>query len=178
MYSKNQKKNFQNIFKPKFSIAGWVSNLLFPISLIIIIIFIFQSSIVINAFSYVTIIPLTIALIVFVFFGAIYPTMKYIVTKDYIVAKCGPFRYRIKIDSIIEIKEVNLKYLPISEGWKLPGYALFSISYGNVNKKVKMCSTSITKKIMILRIENGDIYGINPDDSHGFIQCVKSNNMQ
>ncbi len=105
-----------------------------------------------------------------VFFAAILVTMRYFVTDSHVILRCGPFRWTIPINDIRSIIERDVGWLPISEGWKLPGYALFKIQCADVGR-VRMCGTALTKRILL--IDTGkDLWGITPADVDGFVQAL------
>jgi len=104
------------------------------------------------------------------FFTAILPTMRYEVGGGEIVLRCGPFRWRIAIGSIRRIAERDLEYLPWSEGWKLPGYTLFSIRYGDVGS-VRMCAASMCKRVLVIETDASK-WGLTPADTQGFLNAV------
>lgn len=104
------------------------------------------------------------------FFGLILFTMKYFVSESQVILRCGPFRWKIPAADIRSIVEKDVGYMPVSEGWKLPGYALFNIDTADVGP-VRMCSTSLTKRILL--IETGkDLWGITPADVDGFVAAL------
>lgn len=92
-----------------------------------------------------------------IFFLSIFPTMKYSVGAGTVVLSCGPFKWLIPVSNICSIKEDELEYLPKSQGWKLPGYALFRIEFAHIGI-VRMCATSLTKRILLISTdtENGE----------------------
>ena len=105
-----------------------------------------------------------------IFFTAIFVTMKYFVTDSQVILRCGPFRWKIPIGDIRSIVERNVGWLPISEGWKLPGYALFKIQCADVGP-VRMCSTALTKRILL--IDTGkELWGMTPGDVEGFVAAL------
>lgn len=104
------------------------------------------------------------------FFAAILPAMKYEVSESLVTLRCGPFRWHIPIGDIQTIVEKNVGWLPVSEGWKLPGYALFKISCADVGS-VRMCSTALTRRILLIQTA-GDIWGITPADPAGFVAAL------
>ena len=110
-------------------------------------------------------------MIVDMFFLSIYPTMKYSVGDGIIVLSCGPFKWTILIRSIRSITEKDLEYLPLSEGWKLPGYTLFKIRYGGIGR-VRMCATAMTKRILLIETDT-DVWGISPTDVDSFIATIR-----
>jgi len=116
-------------------------------------------------------IPLVFGAVV-VFFAVIEPSMKYTVTPSEVIPSCGPFRWRIPISEIRSIVERNLSWLPWAEGWKIPGYALFTIRYGDVGT-VRMCATSMTRRVLVIETDQG-LWGITPQDEKGFIAAVES----
>lgn len=105
------------------------------------------------------------------FFAFILPTMKYVVDDSTLILRCGPFHWKITIADIRTIVERNLSWLPWSEGWKLPGYALFKIEYGDVGA-VRMCATRLTKRIVVIKAGN-ELWGITPADVDGFIAALQ-----
>ncbi len=163
------------VFKPRFSIIGWVSNIFFAVVLaavLIIVLSMFKKgdtgSLIALIIEVVLLIPILIAAL---FFLAIYPTMRYIIENDTLALKCGPFKWIVSIQNIKSITEKDLKYLPYSEGWKLPGYALFKIRYGDVGA-VKMCATALTKRILLIETDS-ELFGITPDNVDQFISALK-----
>jgi hypothetical protein len=64
-----------------------------------------------------------------------------------------------------------LGYLPLSEGWKLPGYTLFKIRYGGIGP-VRMCATSMTKRILVIETDT-DVWGITPTDVDSFVATIR-----
>jgi len=105
-----------------------------------------------------------------IFFAVILFTMKYFVINSHVILRCGPFRWKIPIADIRSIVEKDVGYLPISQGWKLPGYALFKIDCADVGP-VRMCSTSLTKRILLIETGN-DLWGITPADVEGFVAAL------
>jgi hypothetical protein len=104
------------------------------------------------------------------FFAVILPTMKYVVTEAQVILSCGPFRWKIPICDIQTVVEKNVGWLPISEGWKLPGYALFKIDCADVGT-VRMCATSLTRRILLIQTAD-DLWGITPADPEGFVAAL------
>jgi len=106
-----------------------------------------------------------------IFFAAILLTMKYFVTGSHVILRCGPFRWKIPTGDIRSIVERDVGWMPVSEGWKLPGYALFKIQCADVGP-VRMCSTALTKRILL--IDTGkDLWGITPGDVEAFVAALK-----
>jgi hypothetical protein len=116
-------------------------------------------------------IPLVFGAVV-AFLAVIEPSMKYTVTQSEVIPSCGPFRWRIPISEIRSIVERNLSWLPWADGWKIPGYALFTIRYGDVGT-VRMCATSMTRRVLVIETDQG-LWGITPQDEEGFIAAVES----
>ena len=108
--------------------------------------------------------------LVVLFFAAIVPTMKYVVTDSEVILSCGPFRWRIPVDQIRSIVQKDLKWLPLSEGWKIPGYALFKIRYGQIGT-VRMCAMALTKRIVVIDAGR-HLWGITPADLDGFVSAI------
>ena len=108
---------------------------------------------------------------VVVSFAAILPTMKYVIDSSRLILRCGPFHWEITLADIHAIVERNLSWLPWSEGWKLPGYALFKIEYGDVGQ-VRMCATRLTKRILVIKAGN-ELWGVTPADVEGFVEALR-----
>ena len=108
------------VFKPRFSITGWIT------SLGLIILFLLLSWVIWVGekglyFLFVFAMILVFGfLLVALFFLAIYPTMRYEMRENALRLVCGPFDWRIPYSEIKEIVKTNLKYYPTSTGWKLP----------------------------------------------------------
>jgi hypothetical protein len=160
------------VFKPRLSIAGWIFSILLPAAMALLLWAILQ----INNRPVVLLIAgaiiCSLLLAVFLFFLAIYPTMRYYVSDDSLLLICGPFRWSIPKSDIRSIEEKDLACLSFSEGWKLPGYALFSIHYGGGRDPVRMCATAVAKNIMLLRTPT-DTLGITPSDPEAFRRELK-----
>lgn len=105
-----------------------------------------------------------------IFFLSIFPTMKYSVGADTVALSCGPFKWRIPISNICSIKEDDLEYLPWSQGWKLPGYALFRIEYSRIGI-VRMCATSLTTRVLLISTGT-EKWGITPADVDSFRAAI------
>jgi hypothetical protein len=105
-----------------------------------------------------------------IFFLCIFPTMKYSVGAGTVVLSCGPFKWLIPISSICSVREDDLEYLPKSQGWKLPGYALFRIEYGRVGI-VRMCATSLTTRVLLISTDTGK-WGVTPADVGSFRAAI------
>jgi hypothetical protein len=111
-----------------------------------------------------------IPVLIVAFFAAIVPTMKYTVTDSEVILSCGPFHWRIPVHQIRSMVEKDLGWLPLSEGWKIPGYALFKIRYRQIGS-IRMCATALTKRILI--IDTGThLWGITPADLDGFVTAA------
>lgn len=104
------------------------------------------------------------------FFAAILPTMRYVVTATDLVLHCGPFSWTIPIASIQLISEADLGFLPWSDGLKLPGYSLFTIRYSDAGA-VRMCATAVTSRIVLLKAE-GHLWGVTPADVPAFVSAI------
>ncbi len=96
--------------------------------------------------------------------------MKYEVNNESIVLRCGPFHWTIVISDIRSVTEKDLDYVPLSEGWKLPGYTMFSMRFGDVGR-VRMCATSMTKRIVLIETDQ-DVWGVTPNDVPGFVCAI------
>ncbi len=105
------------------------------------------------------------------FFAAILPSMKYRVSASDVTLRCGPFRWSIPIASIRSVAEVDLGILPFSDGWKVPGYALFTIRYSGA-RRVRMCATSVARRVVVIETD-GDSWGVTPADPVGFMGAIE-----
>ncbi|MEW6686923.1 MAG: PH domain-containing protein [Candidatus Edwardsbacteria bacterium] len=169
----------KKIFKPQFSLTGWISS---------IIILLISSLIVFAILKAIPFIPKGIPLHEHILFGVtfimaccfllaslgfllIYPTMRYEVENGYLILRCGPFRSKISIKDCEIIGTHTLKYHPTSTGWKIPGYALFRVYYADAGY-VKMYSTAMLRNILLIQTEK-EIYGITPADEEGFIKEIE-----
>jgi hypothetical protein len=159
------------VFKPRFSIVGWLSSL----GLIAIFSLVFWFCWVGEKSLYflfvIAMILIAGFLLVALFFLAIYPTMRYEMRQKTLNLICGPFNWNTPYSEIKEISKTNLKYHPSSTGWKLPGYAIGRIYYAD-RGDVRMCSTSMCKDITLIKTQ-GPLYGITPRDEEKFIEALK-----
>ena len=119
------------------------------------------------------VVPLGVLSVPALFFLIIFPSIRYKVLSDSLLLRCGPFRWRITIQSIRSITEKNLSYLPLSEGWKLPGYALFSITFGDVGR-VRMCASSLTRHVLLVETDNDELWGITPENVDGLLEAIRA----
>jgi len=108
-------------------------------------------------------------IISFIFF-VWYPTMRYELSKEKLVLKCGPFKSEIILSSIKEIRKKDLKYHPSSTGWKLPGYCLFRVKYTDEDW-VRMYSRAILKNVIIIETDK-EKYGITPANEESFLKDI------
>lgn len=104
------------------------------------------------------------------YFAAILPTMRYVVTATDLELRCGPFCWTIPIDAIESVSESNLGFLPWSDGLKLPGYTLFTIRYSDAGS-VRMCATAVTSRIVLVKTKDW-VWGVTPDDVPSFVQAL------
>ncbi|UCB53265.1 MAG: PH domain-containing protein [Candidatus Zixiibacteriota bacterium] len=112
-------------------------------------------------------------LLVALFFLVIYPTMRYEVRGDVLRLVCGPFNWSIPYSEIREITKANLKYHPSSTGWKLPGYAIGKVYYKD-RGDVRMCATSMRKKVTLIKKTDGSLYGVTPRDEREFVDSLRN----
>ncbi|GAB4329880.1 MAG: hypothetical protein Kow0037_05240 [Calditrichia bacterium] len=161
-----------NTFKPAPSLAGWISG----ISLVCILM---ASSLLVwplagqNIFLFLlSFLPLLVFLLVCLFFLIIFPTMRYILGEASLILKCGPFHWEIPYREIEEIEKANLAYHPSSTGWKLPGYTLFKVYFAD-RGEIRMCSTRMTKDILLIKTGNGDVFGITPENETEFVRKLQ-----
>lgn len=159
------------MFRPRFSIAGWISS----IGLIVFFLLVAWISYVSEKSLYFLFVLAMILvfgfLVVALFFLAIYPTMRYEMRRDVLRLVCGPFKWDIPYSEIKEITKGNLKYHPSSTGWKLPGYTIGRVYYKN-RGDVRMCATGMCKSITL--IETYDtVYGVTPRDERKFVESLQ-----
>jgi hypothetical protein len=110
--------------------------------------------------------------LVFIVFASWFPTMRYILEEDRLVLRYGPvLNYAIPLDSIRGMRRRDLAMSLVSS-FRLPGIALFEVLYGDVGR-VKMCSTSALKGILLIETDGG-LYGITPDDEEQFVSAVRA----
>ena len=159
------------VFKPRFSIAGWISSLgLIILFLLLAWIIWFGEKGLYFLFVFAMILIFGF-LLVALFFLAIYPTMRYEIRRDALHLVCGPFSWRIPYSEIKEITKANLKYHPSSTGWKLPGYTIGKVYYKD-RGDVRMCATSMCKNITLIKTDKS-LYGVTPRDEGAFINALK-----
>jgi hypothetical protein len=169
---REQSLNLHTVFKPRFSIVGWAVSILLPGVLLLVLWIVWRQNGPIGIIVGLSII-LGLFLAVSLFFLAIYPTMRYQFSDQDVTLICGPFRWSIPKSDIRSIDKVDLAYLPWSEGWKLPGYSMFSIHYGGEKEKIRMCSTAMLKRILLIRTST-DCWGVTPADPEAFIRAIKN----
>lgn len=157
------------VFKPRFSIIGWVSSMgIFLLSFSLSLLALktgkkeFFGSFALFLISSFTLISL--------FFLIIYPTIKYEFKDKGLTLKCGPFRWQIPYCEVKEVVKTNLRYHPSSMGWKLPGYTIGKIYYED-RGYVTMCSTSMCKDILLIKTEKG-LFGVTPKDENAFLKAL------
>jgi hypothetical protein len=159
------------VFKPRKSVWGWLCSFAIVAVLSIIIVFTIHKHPRGDHSAWVAFGLIIAFMIPSMFFLSIFPTMKCAVGDDIIVLSCGPFKWTILIRSIRSITEKDLEYLPLSEGWKLPGYTLFKIRYGGIGL-VRMCATSMTRRILLIETDT-DVWGITPTEVDSFIATIR-----
>ena len=159
------------VFKPRFSIAGWISS----VGLIVFFLLVAWISCVSEKSLYFLFVLAMILvfsfLLVALFFLAIYPTMRYEMRRDGLRLVCGPFNWSIPYSEIKEITRSNLKYHPSSTGWKLPGYTIGRVYYKN-RGDVRMCATGMCKNIILIETEDL-LYGVTPTDEGRFFDSLR-----
>jgi len=161
------------IYKPRVS-RGWIYNGIINLTLLLIIIHVIfniilkEKEIIKGIIIFIFPIFLLIGFIVISsIFLVWYPTMRYELSEDKLVLKCGPLESEIPLESIKAIRKKNLKYHPSSTGWKLPGYCLFRIKYADEDW-VRMYSRAMLKNIIIIETDK-EKYGITPKDEEDFL---------
>lgn len=159
------------MFRPRFSIAGWISS----IGLIVFFLLVAWISYVSEKSLYflfvLAMILVSAFLLVALFFLVIYPTMRYEMKKDALRLVCGPFKWNVPYSEIKEITKANLKYHPSSAGWKLPGYTIGKVYYSD-RGDVRMCATSMCKNIILIETEESR-YGVTPKEEEAFMLSLK-----
>ncbi len=109
---------------------------------------------------------------VFIFIAAWFPTMRYVLHQDRLELFYGPLlHYIIPLTSIRGMRRRDLRMSLISS-MRLPGLALFEVTYGDVGK-AKMCSSAALKGILLIETEQG-LYGISPADEEGLVAAVRA----
>jgi hypothetical protein len=109
---------------------------------------------------------------VFIFIAAWFPTMRYVLHDDTLELIYGPLlRYKIPLAEIRGMRRRDLR-ISLLSSMRLPGVALFEVTYGDVGK-VKMCSTAALKDILLIETERG-LYGITPADEQGLVAAVRA----
>ncbi|MEF3244809.1 MAG: PH domain-containing protein [Caldisericaceae bacterium] len=112
-------------------------------------------------------------LLIFLLFGLlIYHTMRYEIRDDGLYLVCGPFYSKIDYGKIKSLEKTDLT-LDVTSSWRIPGYALFNVPYGNKGI-IKMYSTSALKNILLIKTSDGKQYGITPADEEGFLKELEA----
>jgi hypothetical protein len=159
------------VFNPRKSVAGWLCSFAIVAVLATVMVFAIHNNRRGDRSARIAFGLVSVMIIPAIFFLSIFPTMKYVVRDDKVILSCGPFKWVIAIRSIRSIREKDLDYIPISEGWKLPGYTLFKIRYGGVGR-VRMCATSMTKRILLIETDT-DLWGITPAHVDSFVARIR-----
>lgn len=165
------------IYEPQKS-KGWVYNglcVIVPfilISYVSLVFFAILRSSTNGGFFLIIVIGFTsFSLIIFMIASFIfllwYPTMRYELSEDKLVLRCGSLKSEIPLTSIKEIRKKNLKYHPSSTGWKLPGYCIFRIKYTDEDW-VRMYSRAMLRNIIIIETDK-EKYGITPREEEEFL---------
>ncbi len=136
-------------FKADKSLLGWFFSLLLVFIMTGSIILLYPLALQNIVIFFVSVLPVSIFLIISLFFLAIFPSMKYVLTEDALILTCGPFKYIVPYDEITQIEKTSLSYHPSSSGWKLPGYTLFKIYYSD-RGDIYMCATRMLKNILLI----------------------------
>lgn len=159
------------VFKPRFSIAGWASN----VGLIAVFLLVFWICWVGEKGLYLLFVIAMILLLGFLlvalFFLAIYPTMRYEMRAQALRLVCGPLNWTVPYSGIKEISKTNLKYHASSSGWKLPGYTIGKVCYKD-RGEVRMCATSMCKNIILIKTDDS-LYGLTPREEEPFLNALK-----
>jgi len=153
------------VYKPRASI-GWFSNGMGILIMGLLLTYTINPIIKEGA-PPISIITLSFPIIILIAFTIIasiflswYPTMRYELSEDKLILRCGPLKSEIPLTSIKEIRKKNLKYHPSSTGWKLPGYCIFRIKYADEDW-VRMYSRAMLRNIIIIETDK-EKYGITP----------------
>lgn len=123
-------------------------------------------------------IPLSVIVIVVIlavpaaFFLVCLATMRYELDSAVLHLRSGPFHWRISVRSIGRATVMNFEYDPWAQGWRLPGYSLFTVYYNEAGKH-RMCATSSYTQILVLETDT-DKWGITPRDLDGFLAALES----
>lgn len=98
------------------------------------------------------------------------PKMRYELTSDELVARCGPlFRYRIPYATITDVRRTTLTPT-LWSSMRMPGLALGGVIYADVGT-VRMCATRMSRDILLITA-GGKLYGITPADEERFVRTL------
>jgi len=158
------------IFKPKFSLWGWLLPLCF-IGFLTFLIWVKYPQLFINPSLRIKhglfVIPLSLF---FVFDIVILFTMQYEFRPDALILRGGPFVYKIPYSDIKQISKTDLMFHPIACN-RYPGFAFGDCYYADAHE-VTMCATRMCKGIILIQTIKR-LYGITPKDEDLFITELK-----
>ncbi|MBP9043317.1 MAG: hypothetical protein KBG49_07495 [Spirochaetes bacterium] len=153
------------VFTPKLEVYPFIIHFAI-VSIVILYAFLMRSyGFRFNILSYLIVFPLGLFIL---FLIMIYPTMRYEFRQDALYLIYGPVKRKIDYKDIVSVIKANLKYDFSSTGWKLPGYALFSIYYVD-RGYVWMCATRLLNDILLITTAQNKLFGVTPQDEKGFI---------
>lgn len=158
------------IFKPKFSLWGWLVPFLF-IGFLWFCIWLKYPTIFIEIdllkkhglpLVFFSLLALLEIIILF--------TIRYELDDEALYLKGGPFIFKIPYSEIKQICKANLVFHPAASN-RWPGYAFGDCYYADAGK-VTMCSTRMCKGIIIIQTIT-KLYGVSPKDEEEFIRKLK-----
>jgi hypothetical protein len=159
------------VFKPKFSLIGF----LFPVGMIIFLLFmiwiISPTFAQLPTHSLILLIGITGGICsAFLFALLILPTMRYELRNEALYLKCGPFVSKVSYSEIKRVIKTDLVFHPIAS-CRWPGFALGDCYYGD-RGTVRMYSTRMCSDIILIETVTR-LYGISPRDEDLFITELK-----
>jgi hypothetical protein len=103
--------------------------------------------------------------------AVLFPTMRYTLDSDALLVRFGPWElYRIPYTDIQKISWQNLSPT-LWSSFRLPGFAMFSVPYGNNVGTIKMCASACANHILVIRARRA-LYGITPADEEQFVTAL------
>lgn len=158
------------IFKPKFSLWGW----LLPVCFIVFLVFLIwlkyprlfkDTSLMVK--HGIFIVPF---IFLFLFEIIILFTIRYELHADALYLRGGPFVYKIPYADIKQTSKTDLAFHPAASN-RWPGYAFGECYYADAGS-VTMCATRMCKGIILIQTTT-KLYGITPKDEGLFITTLK-----
>lgn len=98
------------------------------------------------------------------------PRMRYELTPDTLVLRCGPLlRYRLPYAQITDVRRTTLTPT-LWSSMRMPGLALGGVMYADVGT-VRMCAKRMSRDILLITAA-GKLYGITPADEERFMRSL------